>query len=190
MALQGKAVQTNLVLLTNEVDTRKFIAWNIETANNREVLSALQISRVSIENQKKMFEHPLENGSTIIDYEILEPKKASIQAYISNDDNTTLTELEQLYLNGTLLRLRAENKILNNMVIASQPFEITGAMVDKTLYSISFKEAQYVMPQYVGMPRAKKKSNTSRVNSGIKQAQAKPEKKRDWIKSLIHGGQT
>ena len=192
MTLQSRTTQTNLVLLipNNGFDTRKFIAWNIENAKPVEVLSNLQIGRIAVELQKKMFEHPLENGATIVDYEVLEPKKASIQAYIDIDDNTTLTELEQLYLNGTRLRLRAENRILENMVVSSQPYEITGSMIDKTLYSISFKQADFVMPQYVGMPNAKKKSNTSRVNSGIKQAQAKPEKKRDWIKSLIYGGLT
>ena len=190
MALQSKAVQTNLVLIANnEVDTRKFIVWNTETANNTEVLSQLQISRISVENQKKMFEHPLENGATIVDYEILDPKRVNIQAYIANDDTATLNELEQLYLNGTQLRLRAENKILNNMVIAAQPLEITSSMLDKNLYSISFKEAQYVMPQYVGMPNAKKKSNTSRVNSGIKQAQ-KVEKPKSWLASLFTGGRS
>ena len=192
MTLQGRTAQTNLVLLipNNEVDTRKFIVWNIENAKPIEVLANLQIDRIAVELQKKMFEHPLENGVTIVDYEVLEPKKASIQAYIGVDDNTTLTELEQLYLNGTRLRLRAENRILENMIVASQPYEITGSMIDKTLYSISFKQADFVMPQYVGMPNAKNKSNTSRVNSGIKQAQNKTNEKKNssWLNSLIFGG--
>ena len=166
MTINNKKSQTNLVLFTNnEGDFRKFIVWNIETANPIEVLSNLEISRIGLELQKKMFEHPLENGATIVDYEILEPKRVTVNAYISIDDSSTLTELEQLYLNGTRLRIRAENRILENMVIASQPYEITGSMIDKTLYSISFKQADFIMPQYVGMPAAKKKTNTSRVNS-------------------------
>lgn len=190
MTLQSRTTQTNLVLLipNNEVDMRKFIVWNIENTKPLEVLNNLQISRIAVEIQKKMFEHPLENGATIVDYEVLEPKKATIQAYISNEDNTTLTELERLYIEGTRLRVRAENRIMDNMVLASLPYEITGSMIDKTLYSIAFKQADFVMPQYVGMSKAKKKSNTSRVNSGIKQTSNVTNKKRSWLYSLIFGG--
>ncbi len=189
MTLQSKTAQTNLVLLTsNETDRRKFIVWNIENSKPLEVLSNLEITRIAVENQMKIFEHPLEDGTVIVDHEVLEPKKAVIQAYISIDDNTTLTELEQLYVNGVKLRVRAENRIIENMVIASQPCEITSAVLDKTLYSITLRQADYVSPQYVGMPAAKNKSNTSRVNSGIKQAQQAKNKKRSWLDSLIYGG--
>lgn len=187
MALQGKAAQTNLVLISNkEVDTRKFIVWNIENTKPIEVLQGLLITRIALEVQKKMFEHPLEDGSTIVDYEILEPKKAVIQAYIAIDDNVTLTELAQVYLNSTRLRIRAENRIMDNMIISAQPYEITSNVLDKTLYSITLRQADFVSPQYVAMPNAKKKSNTSRVNSGIKQAQ-KVEKPESWIHSLLRG---
>ena len=185
---------TNLILLLNNTsfDRRKFIVWDIESDKPQEILSGLQISRVQLDNQKKLFEHPIETGGVIVDYEIFEPKKATLQAYISLDDAATYTELEQCYKNGTILRIRAENRIINNVVIASQPFELTGKIFDKTLYSISLKQAYFVIPQYTQMADAKKKSNVSRVNSGIKQAE-KTEKKpkpKSWILSAITGGRT
>lgn len=183
--------QTNLVLFMNNdsPDTRKFIVWNMEGEKPQEVLSALQITRIGVEIQKKVFEHPLENGASIVDYEILEPKKATIQAYIAVDDLTTLSELEKLYIQGTLLRVRAENRIINNMVISAQPHEITGGIIDKSLYSISMKEADFVSPQYVSMPAAKSKKNVSRVNSGIKQTTNKTAEKKNqsWAASLFFG---
>lgn len=191
MIAKLRAIKTNLVLLlnNNELDVRKFIVWNIEEKQPVEVLQNLQITKISIENQKKMFEHPLEDGSTIVDYSIIEAKKASITAYISNDDAESLSELERLYLNGTKLRIRAENKIIENMVVASQPFEISGEIFDKNLYTITLKEAQFVMPQYVEMPKAKKKANTSRVQTGVKQAK-EVKKPASWLYSLFFGGRT
>lgn len=185
---------TNIILLINntELDRRKFIVWNVENDKPEEVLQNLLISRIAVENQKKIFEHPIESGGVITDYEILEPQRVSIQAYISIDDAQTLTELNQLYIDGTLLRIRAENKIINDVVIAAQPYEVSGTMIDKTLYSIVLKQAPFVIPQYVKMPKAKNKANSSRVNSGIKQAQPKnaPTKQRSWLSSLIFGGRT
>lgn len=190
MRAKIRAFQTNLVLLTrsNEIDSRKFIAWNMEESTPVEVLSEIQTTKISIENQKKMFEHPLEDGSSVVDYSILESKKVNMQIYVSNDDTETLNELERLYIEGTRLRLRAENKILNNMVISAEPFEISSNMLDKNLYSVTFKEAQYVTPQYVAMPRVKRKSDTSRVNTGVKQV--KEVKKQSWLSSLFYGGKT
>ena len=191
---------TNIILLlTNTTaDRRKFIVWDINDGERpTEILSGLQITRIAVENQKKVFEHPIETGETITDFEVLEPKKARLQAYIAIDDTTTLTELEDVYTYGKKLRIRAENRIIDNMIIASQPAEITSDVYDKTLYSINFTQAQEVTPQYVAMPAAAKASNKSRVNSGIKQTkkttgnQGKSAKqKSSWIYSAIYGGRT
>lgn len=170
---------TNLVLLLSEsnTDMRKCIFWQKEGESLTEVLSGLQITRAALEDTAKLFEHPIETGAVITDHEIFEPKSIVIQAYISNDDASTLTELEQLYLSGTALKIRIGNKIINNAVISSKPIEITGEVFDKTLYSISLKEYFEVTPQYVAMPpnKVQNKANASRTNKGVKQA--KPVKK-------------
>lgn len=180
---------TNLILLlaNSNQDLRKFIVWNIEGSKPAEVLSNLEITRISIENQKKIFEHPIETGVTVAEHEILEPKSVNIEAYIAIDDTETLTEFEQLYLNGAKLRLRAENRIINNMVIAAQPAEITGSVFDKTKYSIRFKQALEVMPQYIAMQKAKNPADTSRVNTGVSQGK---EVKESWLLSVFTGGRT
>lgn len=188
---------TNLVILMNNSneDIRKFVVWqkNSGDVSNSEkfteVLQGMQISRIAIEDQAKLFEHPLETGAVIVDHEIFEPKRAVIQAYISNDDVTTLNELESLYLSGATLRIRAQNNVIDNIVLASKPYEINGAMFDKTLYSIAFKEAQEVSPAYVKFPPQKvvKKSNASRVNTGVKQAK---KTNKSYFYSIRHGGRT
>ena len=182
---------TNLVLLiaNTGADIRKFIVWRTDGNSPVEVLSKLEISRIAVEDSAKVFEHPIESGAVIVDYEVFEPKSVTIQAYISNDDASTLKELEYLYLSGAELRIRAGNKIIDKVVINSKPYEITGSVFDKTLYSINFREAQEVSPVYTNLPKAQNASNTSRVNSGVKQAKPTPAK-RSWLKSAISGGRT
>ena len=180
---------TNLIILlaNNRSDMRKFVIWQKEGENLTEVLTGLQITRIAFEDNAKLFEHPIETGAVITDHEIFDPCKVVIQAYISNDDASTLTELEQLYLSGTPLKIRAGNKIIPKAIIASKPFEINGTIFDKTLYSIAFKEYFEVTPTYSKMPprKVRKKANASRVNKGVKQA-----KKRSWIYSTLFGGRT
>lgn len=182
---------TNLILLMSntEGEAKKFQLWTKEGTELTEVLPNLEITRVAVEDQAKIFEHPLETGTVIVDHMILEPKQATIQAYVSLDDDETLRTLEQLYLSGTTMTMRAENKIIDNVVIKSKPKEITSSVLDKTLYSITFREAQEVEPVYVAMPPRKviHKATSSRVNSGVKQAEPK---KKSWLASLFKGGRT
>lgn len=175
MNLGATLVQaTNLIILltSNNFDMRKFVIWQKEGNKLNEVLTGMQVSRIAFEDNAKLFEHPIETGVVITDHEIFEPKRVVIQAYISNDDETTLTELEQLYLSGSPLKIRAGNKIIEKAIIASKPFEINGAIFDKTLYNIAFRGYLEVTPTYSKMPprKVQKKANASRVNSGVKQA--------------------
>lgn len=182
---------TNLVLLisNSNADIRKFIVWKKDDEKLTEVLQKAQIERIAIEDQAKIFEHPLETGAMITDHEIFEPKRVTCQMIISDDDAETLQELEQLYLSGAELRIRAGNKIITNVVISSKPFEISSEMFDKTRYSVTFKEALRVSPVYTKLPPRKvaKKSSASRVNSGVKQAKTV---KKSWLASLTKGGRT
>ena len=175
---------TNLVisLLNPNQDLRKIIIWNTDGSEPVEVLQNLHISRVSVENQKKLFEHPIENGLTIVDHEVLEPQAISLEAYIAIDDSALLNELTELYMNGTKLKIRADNRVLNNMIVESQPSEITSDIFDYTKYTIRFKQALEVMPQYVAMQSAKKASNKSRVDTGASQAQ---KTNKSWIYSAL-----
>lgn len=186
---------TNLVLLiaNTGADMRKCVIWQKDGDKLTEVLSGLQIARIAIEDSAKLFEHPIETGGVITDHEIFDPNRAVLQAYISNDDAETLTELEKLYKSGANLRIRACNKIIQNVVISSKPFEVTSDIFDKTLYSISLQEYYEVVPAYVSMPPAKvtNKANASRVNKGVKQAAASTNNtNRSWLSSLFFGGRT
>lgn len=181
---------TNLVLLlrNSNDDTRKFVVWQETDNKQTEVLTGLEVIDVSVEDSAQLFEHPIESGAVITDHMIFNPKRVSISALISLDDRTTPEELMNFYLNGTGLTIRAENQIIQNAVIESKPFKLDAEHFNKTLYTISFKEAQEVIPTYVGLPKSRNKSNSSRVNSGTKQAQ--PVKKKSWLLSLFRGGRT
>ena len=182
---------TNIILLLKDsnFDIRKFVAWRIDKDKPEEVLSGLQILDITFEDSIKLFEHPLETGAVVTDHMITDPSQVSLQAYISNDDATTLKELEYLCLNGIPLKLRVQNKIIPRAVIKSKPFKLSGAHFDKSPYSISFREEQEVMPVYTAMPpkKVQKKTNASRVNSGVKQAKSV---KKSWLKSALIGGRT
>ena len=146
---------TNIVLLVTSQGTglKKFAAYNGE----REVLTGLEIYKLNGEVTSKMFEHPIETGAVITDHRILNPNTVSIQAYIAINDTGTLNELNYYYLTGTPLKIRAGNNVIKNAYLDTEPYEISG------------KEGQEITPVYVGLSKARRASNASRVNSGQKQ---------------------
>ncbi len=170
----------NIVLLVGNStqDTSKFNVWQDETP----VLSGLGVVRVTVEDRAKLFEHPIETGAVVTDHEIFDPAQINIQAYISISDTSTLTELEQLYLAGTVLKVRAGNKIIEKAVISARPFEISASVFDKTLYNISFKEVQTVTSTYVAMSSASSASDVSTVNSGVVSGTSS-----SWLYSALNG---
>lgn len=176
---------TNIVLLVTSQGTglKKFAAYNGE----REVLTGLEIYKLNGEVTAKMFEHPIETGAVITDHRILNPNTVSIQAYIAINDTGTLNELNYYYLTDTPLKIRAGNNVIKNAYLDTEPYEISGSSLDKTLYSISFKEGQEITPVYVGLSKARRASNASRVNSGQKQGKTV---KRSWAFSALFGGRT
>jgi len=178
---------TNIVLLLRNTvtDNRKFVVWKIDDKNPSEVFQSLQITKITTDKKMKLFEHPIETGAVIVDHEIEDPTAVSIEALISIDAQAVLTEIENLYNDGTKLRIRANNRIMENMVINALPEEITSEIFDKTRYSIGFRQALEVSPQYVAMPAAKKKSNTSRINSGRKQTANKTAEQKAKKQSIL-----
>lgn len=164
---------TNLVLLlrNSNDDTRKFVVWQETDNKQTEVLTGLEVINANVEDSAQLFEHPIESGAVIVDHMIFNLKRVSILALISLDDRTTLEELMNFYRNGTGLTIRAENQIIKNAIVENKPFKLDAQYFNKTPYTISFKEAPEVIPTYVGLPKSRNKSNSSRVNSGTKQAQ-------------------
>lgn len=185
MALSSSIIQATNIVLTLAgfaSDTKRFAVFS----GNTEVLTGLEVARVSFSDSAKLFEHPIETGSVITDHEIFDPCSINIQAYISGTDTSTLQTLENYYLSGTELKIRAGNKIVNKTVISSKPFELSSDVFDKTLYNIAFREIMEVTPSYVGMSKAASAANASSVNSGVKQAK-ETSKPQSWLDSLLRG---
>jgi hypothetical protein len=177
-----QATNIVLTLIGFRNDNKRFVLFE----KDGEVLPDMEVARVSFEDSAKLFEHPLETGATVTDHEIFDPCRINIQAYISNTDTGTLSALENYYLTGTILKIRAGNKIVEKVVVSSKPFELTSDVFDKTLFNISFREITEVTPTYVRMSKAANSLNSSTVNSGVKQAE-QSNKTKSWLYSLIHG---
>lgn len=176
---------TNLILHIIQRAKTKNLAIYVQDGNTEALVNAL-IFDGSATVDKKLMEHPKEDGTVITDHVIDDPSKCSVKLLIYDDDAETLNELMEYYRNSTVLTVKIKNEVFSNLVINSKPLSADSEHYNATVYNISFKEVLEAVTQYVEMPQnqVKNPTNASRVKTGHKQAQAQPSilrKGYNWI---------
>ena len=177
---------TNIILHVVQFKSSKNLAIYVQDGNT-EALTNAKIFEGSATVDKKLMEHPKEDGTVITDHIIDDPSKCTVKILIEDDDSETLNELMEYYRNSTVLTVKIKNEIFSNLVINSKPFAADSEHFNSTVYNLSFKEIQVATTQYVKMSenQVKKPKNASRVKIGHKQPQPQPSilrKSYNWFK--------
>lgn len=166
---------TNVVLhIKQKTDVQNIAIYNQN--ENQQILTGLQFLDGSVQDDKKLMEHPKEDGTMIVDHIIDDPVQVSLQVIISDDNVASLNELQDLYKNSTPVIIKVKNQLHDNLVMSAKPFKADSSHYNKTVYDLTFKEIQEAVTLYIKMsvPQVKQKSNASKVNTGHKQPQPKP----------------
>ena len=164
---------TNVVLhIKQKTDVQNIAVY--DQAENQQILTALQFLDGSVQDDKKLMEHPKEDGTMIVDHVIDDPVKVTLQIIVSDDDSVSLNELNDLYKNCTPVIIKIKNELHDNLVMASKPMKADSSHYNKTVYDLTFKEIQEAVTLYVKMsvPQVKQKRNASKGNTGHKQPQS------------------
>ena len=156
--------------------------------------NARSIKAVVKENSKVM-EHPVENGSVIVDHRIVLPIEIELTLVLSSFDYQNIYKsIKQYYLNGELLVIQTRSDVYLNKIIESMPHEEDPDQYDAIELTLNFKQVQFVTAQYGVLPKQPKNTNT--VKRGAQQPKtAAPSqasaarqgfnKAADWIKGLF-----
>ena len=177
---------TNIILHVVQFKSFKNLAIYVQDGNT-EALTGAKIFEGSATVDKKLMEHPKEDGTVITDHIVDDPSKCQVKLLIEDDDAETLNELMEYYRNSTVLTVKIKSEIFSNLVINSKPLAADSEHFNSTIYNISFKEIQNAVTQYVEMPQSQVKNptNASRVKTGNKQPQSQPSLLRkgyNWFK--------
>lgn len=167
---------TNVILhIAQKTDAKNFAVYQSDGETNTEVFVNVQIINAAIQDDAHLMEHPIESGAVITDHEIFNPNSVSLQVLISDDDSSSLSEIQEFYKKGTPLTVKAKGEIYSNLVISGKPYKISSTYFDKTLYDISFKGVLTASTQYVKMTttQVRHQKNASTKKTGQKQAQKK-----------------
>lgn len=178
---------TNLVLKIKQKSKFKSIAIYEQKSNN-EVFLKVQYLEGSVSDDIKVMEHPKEDGATVVDHVVDDPKTANIRLLVYDNDTESMNEILNYFKNRTKLTLKIKNEIYSNFIISAKPLKADVEHYDKTVYDLTFKEVMEAKTVYVKMsvPKVKKKTNASKVKTGQKQGIAKKQAKPSILRTLTN----
>lgn len=163
---------------------------NGEPTAGGEVLADLAFMEARVMDEAELMEHPLEDGSKIVDHKVHQPIEVTIQASLDLSLQAAATnaynEFKQLYQDGTLLMVKTSVDVYDNMLIQGIPYEELPNSYDRIIFNISLKEAIIVESQYIPLPPGKVRnpSDASTTLTGEKQP---TENKQSLLDIIIFG---
>lgn len=136
-----------------------------------QVFEAARPLTASIAEGGELMQHPLEDGSVIVDHLVQKPTEITLPMMITGDFKPVLDEMRQLYKAGTILVVQTRSGSYASMVIYDMPHEETAEAFDAITVTLKLREAKFVKPKQGGpVPRAKKHATATKRG----QVQAKP----------------
>lgn len=169
---------------------KRFVVYR----NDSEVLAGMSILNYSVRDDSQFVEHPIESGAVIADHHIFNPIEITCNAAFPPKSDKwlgdlgkwtqvslvdvlygraqtfeeTYEELATLYRTSATLSIKTDSGVYTNMYITSIPTDVSPENADRQIFSISFKEAITVTPQYIKIDatKAKNASNGSYVKTG------------------------
>lgn len=163
---------TNYILhIKQKIDAKNIAIYNPKT--NQEVFQNVSYIEGSATDDLKMMEHPIEDGTEVVDHVIDEAKKVTVKFQIDDDDSSSLNEMLDLYRSRTLLTVKIKNEIYTNLCMISKPVKADVEHYNTSVYDLTFQEAIMAQTTYVKMsvPQVKNPKNASMVKTGQKQPQ-------------------
>lgn len=118
--------------------------------------------KVSVTKDKKVMEHPVEDGSTISDHVIFNPIEIELVIFTrAGLEKQVYAQIDTLFKSNKLVTIQTRVDSYKNMLMQGMPHEETTDMVDVVAIVQKFKETRLVKLAYVSAaPKAKKNSDT------------------------------
>lgn len=126
------------------------------TSDFSQVFVDARAIKLTIQQDSKVMEHPVEDGSTVTDFRVINPVAAELSVICAKVDYaSTYQQIRDLFKRGQLLIVQTRVDSFSSMIIEKIPHEETAEIYDGIAMSIGLKQAKFVTPQYSALPPRK-----------------------------------
>ena len=119
--------------------------------NSNQILNNCIIYSVKVDNSAQLAEHPLEDGSRMVDHKIFLPKELSVIIYLSETGySSEYQTIKSLYEERKFITAQLKNDVYSNLQIVGLPHEESNANINRLIVQINLKEAIIVTSKVAG----------------------------------------
>lgn len=103
---------------------------------------------------KKVMEHPLEDGTTIADHQVILPVMIELVVLLSGREaRSVFQQIKQVYTEGAIVTVQGRTETYRNMILAEMPYEETTERFDSAVAFLRFQEVKFAVAEYRETPR-------------------------------------
>lgn len=122
---------------------------NAETGE--QVFAGARPMTANVYEVAKVLDHPLEDGSTVIDHIVYQPLEIEMPLMVTGADAATLYgEIRELFRSGILLTVQTRALTYDSMLIAAMPHDERPEEFDALTITLQLREAVFVKSTYGG----------------------------------------
>lgn len=100
--------------------------------------------KASVKPNSKLMEHPLDDGSTIIDHRVILPTEIELYLFLGGfEGRNTYSEILSLWNNAQLLTVQTKTSSYPNMLIESPPYDEDPELFDSIIVTLKLRQAQF-----------------------------------------------
>jgi hypothetical protein len=138
-------------------------------ASFNHILQGVNIIKASVNESAKIFDHPIETGSTVNDHKIINPVEIEFSCVLKGAQyKNVYQEIKQIFQSSQLLTIQTRTGSYANMALEKMPHEEEGGMASSIMIGLQFKEAFLVKAQFgvFALSDVKSPSQSSTVGRG------------------------
>lgn len=148
-------------LIETLLPTKKVDYVFVTDQNFNQVFPNAKVMKVTVKEEAKLMEHPVETGIIIVDHRIILPVEIELSIFIENAYYLdTYKIMRGLYLNGTLLSVQTRTGVYDNQIIESMPHEEDPDYYDAITIALKLKQVQFTTAKYGVVPKRAQHTTT------------------------------
>lgn len=153
-------------------NTAKLELVGIFDSSFRQIIPDAVVMNATVQEDSKIFTHPLETGVETSDHRIISPVEIVVSVVLPRGLYRDLyAQIRQIFHGDNVFTIQSRANTYTSMALASMPHEEQSDMIDVIPMTLTFAEAIFIETQFQALPpkKVRNKRDASTVKRGEQQ---------------------
>jgi hypothetical protein len=140
-------------------------------ANFNQLFSDARPLKATVTETAKLMKHPIESGSTISDFRVIDPIKISLHMILTPATYvSTYQQIRQVFFGNSTIQVQTNTQLYSNMMIETMPHDEAAEFFDTIKLTLTLEEVLIVSSSTSPLPASMTTANGGNVNGAAPSA--------------------